>query len=219
MLRYLYTYLFLIFILITSFNTAVEGRPFEIKTDAKIVAFGDVHGAFDELTSLLKETGMVDNNLNWSGGNSHLVSMGDLIDRGPRSRDVVDLMIRLQDQAIKSGGDVHVLLGNHELMALNCNRDYTSIDDFNAFAPEETDAEREALKHEYIKDHEGQTDKNYAEVFDKSFPKGFIALNRAYGPEGYIGRWLINQNVILKINDTVFVHGGISIRNHRQIPF
>jgi hypothetical protein len=210
MFRYLYTYLILIFILITSLNTAAESRPFEIKTDAKIVAFGDVHGAYEELISLLKDTGMVDNNLNWSGGNSHLVSMGDLIDRGPRSRDVIDLMMRLQDQAIKSGGEVHVLLGNHELMAMTGNREYTSLNDYNVFAADETDAEREALKLEYIKDHEGRNDKNYSEVFDKSFPKGFIALNRAYGPEGYIGRWLLNQNLILKINDTIFIHGGIS---------
>jgi len=188
MLRYLYIYLCIFFVLlVTPISTAAEDRLLDIKTDAKIVAFGDVHGAFEELASLLKETGMIDNNLNWSGGNSHLVSMGDLIDRGPRSRDVIDLMIKLQSQAKASGGRVHVLLGNHELMAMTGNRDYTSTDDFNAFASEETDAEREVLKLEYIKDHEGQNDKNYSEVFDKSFPKGFPRWNLRF--EIFLGFW------------------------------
>jgi hypothetical protein len=93
MLRYLYTYLLPFFILFFSITTTADDRLFDIKTDAKIVAFGDVHGAYDELVSLLKETGMIDNGLNWAGGKSHLVSMGDLVDRGPRSRDVVELMI------------------------------------------------------------------------------------------------------------------------------
>jgi hypothetical protein len=79
---------FAFLVLLTSTAAAVEERPFDINTSAKIVVFGDAHGAFEELTSLLKETGMIDNSLNWAGGRSHLVSMGDLIDRGPRSRDV-----------------------------------------------------------------------------------------------------------------------------------
>ncbi len=209
MFRYLYTYLLPFFILITSITAIAEDRQFDIRTDAKIVAFGDVHGAFEELTSLLKETGMIDNSLNWSGGSSHLVSMGDLIDRGPRSRDVINLVIKLQNQAPESGGAVHVLLGNHELMALTGNRDFVTQNDYMAFAGEETAMEREELRVEYLKEHEGQEGKNYNEEFDKLYPAGFTALDRAFGPEGATGKWLLDQLLILKINDTVFVHGGI----------
>ncbi len=201
-------YLFFVFILI-SINTFAEDRLFDIRTDSKIVSFGDVHGAFDELTSLLKEIGMIDNNLNWAGGNSHLVSMGDLIDRGPRSQDVIDLIIKLQAQARESGGAVHVLMGNHELMALTGNRDYVTQNDYMAFASNETAKEREELRLEYLKEHEGQNDKDYNEEFDRLYPAGFIALDRAFSPEGIIGKWLLDQLLILKINDTVFVHGGI----------
>ncbi|NLD36750.1 MAG: hypothetical protein GX654_07775 [Desulfatiglans sp.] len=209
MLRYLYTYLLLFFTLLTSITAIAEDRQFDIKTEAKIVVFGDVHGAYDELVSLLKETGMIDNSLNWAGGKSHLVSMGDLVDRGSRSRDVIELMMKLQAQAEKSRGAVHVLLGNHELMALTGNRDYVTPDDYMAFAGDETAREREELRLEYLKEHEGQNDKNYNEEFDKLYPAGFIALDRAFGPDGAIGTWILNQLLILKINDTIFVHGGI----------
>lgn len=209
MLRYLYTYLLPFFILITPVTTIAEDRPFDITTNSKVIAFGDVHGAFDELVSLLKKTGVIDNSLNWSGGNSHLVSMGDLLDRGPRSRDVVELITKLQAQAPESGGAVHVLLGNHELMALTGNRDYVTTADYMAFSSDEAAKEREDLRLEYLKEHAGQNDKNYIEEFDKLYPEGFTALDRAFGLEGMIGKWLLDQLLILKINDTVFVHGGI----------
>ena len=39
---------------------------------------------------------MIDGSAGWSGGRTHLVSLGDLVDRGPESRRVLDLLIRLQ---------------------------------------------------------------------------------------------------------------------------
>ena len=66
---------------------------------ARVVAFGDVHGAYDQLVAVLESEGVVDAALNWSGGTTHLVSVGDLLDRGPKSRAVMDLLMRLQRQA------------------------------------------------------------------------------------------------------------------------
>ena len=39
----------------------------------------------------------------WHGGDSHLVSTGDLLDRGPGSREVLDLLMRLEPEAQKAG--------------------------------------------------------------------------------------------------------------------
>jgi hypothetical protein len=94
-------------------------------------------------------------------------------------------------------------------MALTGNRDYVTQNDYMAFAGNETAKEHEELRVEYLKEHEGQNDKNYSEEFDKLYPAGFIAYDRAFGPEGAIGKWLLDQLLILKINDTLFVHGGI----------
>ncbi|NOR67036.1 MAG: metallophosphatase, partial [Woeseiaceae bacterium] len=51
----------------------------------RVVAVGDVHGAFDAMTATLTNAGVLDEGLHWSGGATHLVFTGDILDRGPRS--------------------------------------------------------------------------------------------------------------------------------------
>lgn len=87
-------------------------------TAETVVAIGDIHGAYGSLTRLLIANQLVDEQLHWSAGTTHLVSLGDLLDRGPKSKQVMDLLIRLQVEAEAAGGKVHVLLGNHEAMNL-----------------------------------------------------------------------------------------------------
>lgn len=65
----------------------------------RVVAIGDVHGAYDAFTGILRAAGVVDGQLSWSGGTTHLVNLGDLIDRGPGSRKVLDLLMRLEGEA------------------------------------------------------------------------------------------------------------------------
>ncbi len=65
----------------------------------RVVAFADVHGAYTELVTLLRETGIVDAQDRWTAGRTHLVSVGDLLDRGDDSRKVMDLLMRLQGEA------------------------------------------------------------------------------------------------------------------------
>jgi hypothetical protein len=62
----------------------------------RIVAVGDVHGAYDDLIATLQSAGVIDDGLTWSGGKTHLVFTGDLLDRGARSRDVMDFVMRLE---------------------------------------------------------------------------------------------------------------------------
>ena len=116
---------------------------YEINTSARVVAFGDVHGAFKDWTTLLRELGVVDAELNWSGGDTHLVSLGDLIDRSPGSRKVVELLMKLDDQAEQAGGAVHMVLGNHEVMVMTGDLEYVSPAEFAAFAGDENEAERD----------------------------------------------------------------------------
>ncbi|HLE69128.1 MAG TPA: metallophosphoesterase, partial [Vicinamibacteria bacterium] len=85
---------------------------------ARIVAIGDVHGAFDNMVAVLKNAGILDEKLKWKGGKAHLVQNGDVVDRGPHSRKAMDLLMELEEQAEKAGGRVHVLIGNHEAMNL-----------------------------------------------------------------------------------------------------
>ncbi|HEU0090496.1 MAG TPA: metallophosphoesterase, partial [Vicinamibacteria bacterium] len=89
-------------------------------TNEEIVALGDVHGAYDRLLHLLQVGGIAradpkaKGGYAWAGGKRTLVSVGDLIDKGPQSLEVLDLMMSLQSGARAAGGDVIVTLGNHE---------------------------------------------------------------------------------------------------------
>lgn len=84
---------------------------------------GDIHGHYSELKELL-------NLLNPNFKNDKLIFLGDYIDRGPQSYDVLQLLINLQE---KHGDDKVVLLrGNHEQMAMeNIKTGY--IDYFNGY--------------------------------------------------------------------------------------
>jgi hypothetical protein len=79
----------------------------------------DVHGYRDDLARVLGSAGLVDEAGRWTGAEDELWVLGDLTDRGPDGIGTVDLMMSLQQQA---PDQVHVLLGNHEALALGMRR-------------------------------------------------------------------------------------------------
>ncbi len=83
-----------------------------------VYLMGDVHGYLDKLTRLLRERGLVNERLRWRGGAASLWFMGDFFDRGPNGTDVVDLVMRLQQEAADAGGQVEALLGNHDVLIM-----------------------------------------------------------------------------------------------------
>ncbi|MGA8310516.1 MAG: metallophosphoesterase [Terriglobales bacterium] len=78
-----------------------------------VVAIGDVHGDFDDFVALLQHIGLIDAQNHWTGNKTTFVQVGDLLDRGPKPRQVMDLMMALEKEAPKAGGRVVPLLGNH----------------------------------------------------------------------------------------------------------
>ncbi len=84
----------------------------------RIFTMGDIHGGYYELIELLKNNGIIDKNLKWNWGKGHLVFLGDLFDRGDYVTECLWLIYRLEHEAKKAGGRVHLLLGNHELMVM-----------------------------------------------------------------------------------------------------
>ena len=148
---------------------------------ARVVVVADVHGAYDELTALLQVAGVVDRELNWSGRDTTLVSLGDLLDRGPSSRKVMDLMMRLQRDAPASGGAVHVVLGNHEAMNLTGDLRYVSAQEYAAFAPDEPDAERAAAYERFAMEQPAGTPAEQLRLaFERRYPPGYFAHRAAF---------------------------------------
>ncbi len=139
----------------------------------RIVAVGDVHGDYDQFVSILLSAGLVDSEMNWTGGKTHLVQLGDVLDRGPDSRAVMDLIISLEEQALLSGGYIHFLLGNHEVMLMQTDLRYV---------------------------HEG-------EILSYG---GLKEMVRALRPGGEYGAWLARHNTVIRINNSLFAHAGIS---------
>lgn len=79
------------------------------------IAIGDVHGHYDKLVNLLKEC------RSFAGDRSHrFVFIGDYIDRGPRSREVIELLLELERTCPVPPV---FLMGNHEDMLLKALHD------------------------------------------------------------------------------------------------
>lgn len=83
---------------------------------------GDVHGHRQQLIDALRKKEIVGADGEWSGGSAHLWFLGDFFDRGPDGVGVVELVMRLAEQAEQAGGQVRALLGNHEILALGMHR-------------------------------------------------------------------------------------------------
>ncbi len=76
---------------------------------------GDIHGEYEKLRALLKHL----------PSKARLVFLGDYIDKGKRSRDVVDFLIRL-----KRRRQVVFLIGNHELKLLQAWQGHAQAKEF-----------------------------------------------------------------------------------------
>jgi hypothetical protein len=79
---------------------------------------GDIHGQYDKLIHVLRDADLISGDLHWSGADSALWLIGDLVDRGPDGIKVIDLAMRLQHEAAAAGGSANTLLGNHDILLL-----------------------------------------------------------------------------------------------------
>lgn len=191
---------------------------------APLTAVGDIHGDFQTLRALLRSVGLIDESDRWSGGSRRLVQVGDILDRGAESRKVLDLLMRLEEEALASGGKVTVLLGNHEAMNLFGDLRYTSLQEFRAFAAEEVPEERAKQRRRIEKlIAEGSPlllSSCYRKIgsnlgpkdFDRYFPPGFFEHRAAFSPAGRYGKWLLSRNAVHLEERTVFLHAGLSAR-------
>lgn len=139
-----------------------------------IMVVGDVHGEFDTMKKLLVENEVINTKEEWLFGKNHLVFVGDIFDRGNRVTEALYFIKRLSRKAIETGGKVHLLLGNHEVMVL-------------------------------------MNDSRYISAKYKNLSKRLLTnYYNFFAEDTDLGRWLRTLNSVLKINDKLFVHGGLS---------
>ncbi|MEE2776295.1 MAG: metallophosphoesterase [Acidobacteriota bacterium] len=187
---------------------------------SRIIAIGDLHGAADALEAILRGTRLVDRTGHWrGGGGAHLVQVGDIFNRGTEGRSVFERLLALQPEARAAGGDVTMLLGNHDVMMATGDEAWSSVDEYLSFASrrERESWPKRSQKQLWRLYRAGLAEPHVIPVNPRhdawkveNVP-GKDALRRAFGPTGRIGRALRRQPVAVQIDDTIFVHAGISL--------
>jgi Calcineurin-like phosphoesterase len=167
----------------------------------RVVAVGDVHGAYDRFVEILRAARVIDERQRWIGGRTHLVQLGDVVDRGPDSLKALDLLEALQRDAQRAGGAVHPLLGNHEVMRMLGDLRYTTPGEYAAFTSPKSTEVRDA----YVE----RAKAGNAPIAPPP-PLGFVEMRVAFGQSGRYGKWLRSHDAVVQIDGIVFVHGGIS---------
>ena len=92
----------------------------------RMLVISDVEGEFDVMERFLRGNGVVDKAGRWAFGKGHLVTVGDMVDRGTKQLEVLWMLWRLDREARKAGGRVHFVLGNHEVMQMGGDIRYTA---------------------------------------------------------------------------------------------
>lgn len=105
------------------FDISIEESKFDDSTFhftnvTKIAAISDIHGQYDVMIKLFHSNGIIDDDHHWSFGEGHLVITGDIFDRGYQVTEILWFVYELEKQAELTGGKVHFLLGNHEVMVM-----------------------------------------------------------------------------------------------------
>ena len=183
-----------------------------------LVAIADVHGDFDDFVAILHRSGLTDNQNHWIAGKATFVQTGDLLDRGPKPRDVMGLMMALEKEAAQAGGRVVSLLGNHEAMNMMGDLRYVTPANFASYADGQSEQRQKAAYGEFVKwraSHAPLLEELHQpmEMTEAEWmarhPAGFVEQREAFGPKGEYGAWLRGHAAVAEINGVVFLHGGI----------
>ncbi|HEV8385674.1 MAG TPA: metallophosphoesterase, partial [Candidatus Acidoferrales bacterium] len=192
--------------------------PALAQSSARLVAVGDVHGDYDALVSILQQAALIDSKLNWSGKNATLVQTGDLLDRGAKCRQVMDLIMKLEAEAPKSGGRVIVLMGNHEAMNIIGDLRYAEAM-YSSFADGNSERRRKAAYDAYAAWRRERTQAGVLPAnggtsdeatWMAAHPLGYVEQREAMSTSGNYGRWLRARPAVAQVGTTLFLHGGIS---------
>lgn len=187
----------------------------------RLIAIGDIHGDMRAIVRALKVANVIplyipENNsidvqqVPWIGGDTVVVQLGDQIDRArPTSwcNDCIDeeieddegsdlaimnLLDNLHKKAIKKGGAVISVLGNHELMNALGDFRYVSLKEFEEFGL--------AL-----------SGKQHQHQHNETLPFGHDERKKVFSPGGIMAKRMANTRYcVVQVGSWIFVHGGIT---------
>jgi len=186
----------------------------------RVVAIGDIHGNYDGFVSILQRAGLVDDDAHWIGGETTFVQTGDIFDRGVEVFEVLDLLMRLEEEAAAAGGKVIVLLGNHEGMNLVGFFRDVNPEIYATFVDKKSEKRRKAAYKDFKKYWRARAEEllgapvavvsdEVKEQWMAAIPLGWLEYKEALGPEAHYGSWLHQRPVAVVIDGVLFIHGGV----------
>lgn len=203
-----------------AFGLAALTTPAQAPQPERIVAVGDLHGDYSVWRDIAGAAGIVDARGHWAGGRTTLVQTGDFADRGPQTLAVFRDLRRLEREARGAGGRVIVLVGNHEAMNMIGDLRYVTPEEFEAFADRKSADRRGTFyeQHRAAIEAAARAAPGGAQMQPQDIkaawlhktPLGWVEHRIAWSPIGEIGRWVSSLPAVVRIGDTLFVHGGLS---------
>ena len=183
-----------------------------------LIAIGDLHGSYEGYENLLREAGLINNRGRWVGGDTILVQVGDVSDRGPDSLAIIRHLQKIKRQAARKGGKVITLVGNHEAMNVTGDLRYVHPGEYEAFEDRSSknlrdrvyEANRENIEAAYLERDPALTPEAIKDQWMAQTPLGMIEHQQAWRPGGEIGEWVAGNPAIAIVGDNLFVHAGIS---------
>ncbi|XP_071709406.1 shewanella-like protein phosphatase 2 [Rutidosis leptorrhynchoides] len=181
----------------------------------RLVALGDLHGDLDKSKQAFRLAGLIDSEDCWSGGSSTVVQIGDVLDKGGQELKILYLLEKLKRQAVKAGGNVITIHGNHEFMNMDGN--------FWSTHPSGLDEFRHWAKWFRIgNDIKCLCDglEKPKDIYDgiplcfkgvkQEYVEGFRARIAALRPTGPIATRFLSKNLTaVVVGESLFVHGGM----------
>ena len=152
----------------------------------KYFVISDIHGYYNEMIIALTKSGYNSNDLK-----HHLIVIGDLFDRGPQSKEVLEYLYQLN-----KSNKATVILGNHDNFLI------------------------ELLEEKYLKAifnirHNG-TGKTISSFLGKDYTSSMKLediKDEIMIKYPYLKSWLKSLPYYLELGEYIFVHGGIDGKN------
>lgn len=200
--------------------------PTRYPAPERIVVMSDILGEFGLFVQLLREASLVDEDANWIGGEAHLVILGNVVGWGQGVLPTFELIRRLESQAFRDGGRVHMLLGYGELQLLH--RDIAVVDkrNYQHLATDDSDEKIEVFTERGVQEIiERMPESKYPERLRTEYERmmtfemspGGVEFLELFAPGSDLGDWLRSRNVIIRIGDLIYSHGGLSPK-YADIP-
>jgi hypothetical protein len=192
-----------------NFNSACKSKGYQHKLPhiisgtkyKRIIVIGDLHGDVKKTLKALLVANVINRKSKWIGGKTAVVQIGDQLDgcRPTGENDdcsedgtkdyadirVMDILDKFHKKAVKHGGAIFSLIGNHEVMQEDDNR-YISPNSYKYF-------------NNYVDPNTGKT-----------ISDGKKARKHAFQPGNeYAVRLACTRQTALIIGDFLFVHAGI----------